>query len=52
LVRINDLGPAKWTHRLIDLTPAAAKALGFAGLARVTIEPIGYAPHRGDFGGF
>ena len=26
--------------RVIDLTPVAAKALGFSGLARVTVDPI------------
>jgi len=35
-VRINDRGPFV-RGRVIDLTPAGAKALGFAGLARVRI---------------
>ena len=36
--------------RIIDLTPAAARALGFACLARVTVEPLGrYRPRLGDF---
>lgn len=52
VVRINDRGPARWTHRIIDLTPAGAHALGFSGLARVTVEPLGWAPQRGNFGGF
>lgn len=35
-VRINDRGP--FVHgRVIDLTPAAAHALGFSGLAPVTV---------------
>lgn len=40
LVRINDRGPFI-RRRVIDLTPAGAKALGFgakAGLARVKVE--------------
>jgi rare lipoprotein A len=52
LVRINDRGPYV-RGRIIDLTPAAAHALGFSGLARVTIEPLGrYQPRHGDFGFF
>ena len=41
VVTINDRGPFK-RGRIIDVTPAAAKALGFfkGGLARVTIEVI------------
>jgi rare lipoprotein A len=35
-VRINDRGPFI-RGRVIDLTPAAARALGFSGLAPVTI---------------
>jgi rare lipoprotein A len=35
-VRINDRGPFI-RGRIIDLTPAAARALGFSGLAPVTI---------------
>jgi rare lipoprotein A len=52
IVRINDRGPFV-RGRIIDLTPAAARALGFSGLARVTVEPLaGYRPRRGDFGFF
>jgi rare lipoprotein A len=36
VVRINDRGPFV-RGRVIDLTPAAAQALGFSGLARVTL---------------
>jgi rare lipoprotein A len=36
MVRINDRGPFI-RGRVIDLTPAAANALGFSGLAPVTI---------------
>jgi peptidoglycan lytic transglycosylase len=51
-VRINDRGPFA-RGRIIDLTPAAARALGFSGLARVTVEPLpAYRPRRGDFGFF
>src|ERR1700728_3735894 len=40
VVRINDRGP--FVHgRVIDLTPAAARALGFSGLAQVTLSVIG-----------
>ena len=35
---VNDRGPAAWTHRLIDLSVGAAKALGVSGLARVRID--------------
>jgi rare lipoprotein A len=37
VVRINDRGPFV-SGRVIDLTPAAAHALGFSGLARVTLN--------------
>lgn len=37
VVTINDRGPFV-RGRIIDLTPAAARALGFSGLAQVTIE--------------
>jgi rare lipoprotein A len=37
VVRINDRGPFV-RGRVIDLTPAAAHAIGFDGLARVTIN--------------
>ncbi len=37
VVRINDRGP--FVHgRIIDLTPAAARALGFSGLANVSVD--------------
>jgi rare lipoprotein A len=36
-VRINDRGPYA-RGRVIDLTPAGARVLGFAGLARVKLE--------------
>lgn len=39
VVRINDRGP--FVHgRIIDLTPAAAHALGFSGLAHVTLTVV------------
>jgi rare lipoprotein A len=40
VVRINDRGPFV-RGRVIDLTPAAAHALGFSGLAHVTLDVVG-----------
>jgi rare lipoprotein A len=40
VLRINDRGPFV-RGRVIDVTPAAAHALGFSGLARVTLTVIG-----------
>jgi peptidoglycan lytic transglycosylase len=40
VVRINDRGPFV-RGRVIDVTPAAAHALGFSGLAYVTLEVVG-----------
>jgi len=42
VVRINDRGPFI-RGRVIDLTPAAARALGFSGLARVELAVVNYA---------
>jgi rare lipoprotein A len=39
VVRINDRGPYAG-GRIIDLTPAAAHALGFSGLAPVTVDRV------------
>jgi rare lipoprotein A len=40
VVRINDRGP--FVHgRVIDVTPAAARALGFSGLTPVTLDVVG-----------
>ncbi len=39
-VRINDRGPFV-RGRIIDLTPAAAGAIGLSGLAPVTVTVIG-----------
>jgi rare lipoprotein A len=39
IVRINDRGPFV-RGRVIDLTPAAARALGFVGLASVSLEIV------------
>jgi peptidoglycan lytic transglycosylase len=40
VVRINDRGP--FVHgRVIDLSPAAARALGMDGLANVTLDVVG-----------
>jgi rare lipoprotein A len=43
MVRVNDVGPAKWTGRCIDLSRGAAKAIGLtkAGVGVVTITVIG-----------
>ena len=40
VVRINDRGPYV-KGRIIDLTPAGARAIGFSGLAQVEITPLG-----------
>jgi rare lipoprotein A len=39
VVTVNDRGPFV-KGRIIDLTPAAASALGFAGLTRVAVEVV------------
>jgi len=39
VVRINDRGPFV-RGRVIDLTPAGARSLGFSGLAPVTLEVV------------
>jgi peptidoglycan lytic transglycosylase len=39
VVRINDRGPFV-RGRIIDLSPAAARTLGFSGLAPVTVDAI------------
>jgi rare lipoprotein A len=45
VVRINDRGP--YVHgRIIDLMPAAARAIGFSGLAPVNVEVVGHAVRR------
>jgi rare lipoprotein A len=41
VVRINDRGPYV-QGRIIDLMPAAARAIGCSGLARVDIEIVGH----------
>jgi rare lipoprotein A len=40
VVRINDRGPFV-RGRIIDVTPAAARALGFSGLAPVILTVLG-----------
>jgi len=42
VVRINDRGPYV-AGRIIDLTPAAARAIGCDGLAHVTLAVVGKA---------
>jgi len=44
IVRINDRGPYVG-GRVIDLTPAAARAIGFASLAPVTLSVVGHGDH-------
>jgi rare lipoprotein A len=40
VVRINDRGP--FVHgRVIDMTPAGARALGFSGLTQVSLNVVG-----------
>jgi rare lipoprotein A len=43
MVRINDRGPFT-RGRVIDLTPAAARVLGFSGLARVRLSVVTAVP--------
>jgi rare lipoprotein A len=45
VVRINDRGPYV-RGRIIDLTPAAAHAIGFSGLAHVNVTVIGHGGRR------
>jgi rare lipoprotein A len=40
VVRINDRGPFV-RNRIIDVTPAAAQALDFSGIAHVTLTVLG-----------
>jgi rare lipoprotein A len=40
-VTINDRGPAAWTHRAIDLSLGACRAIGNGGLARVALQILG-----------
>jgi len=42
VVRINDRGPFV-RGRVIDVTPAAAHALGFSGLAEVSLDVVGHS---------
>jgi rare lipoprotein A len=42
VVRINDRGPFV-KGRVIDLTPAGAHALGFSGLANVSVDVVGHS---------
>jgi rare lipoprotein A len=52
VVRINDRGPFT-RGRVIDVTPAAARVLGFSGLTPVTLESSsGVASSRGGAASF
>lgn len=42
VVRINDRGPFRH-GRVIDITPAAARALSFSGLAPVSLTIVGHS---------
>ena len=42
VVRINDRGPFVG-GRIIDLTPTAARAIGFSGLAPVDVTVVGHS---------
>jgi rare lipoprotein A len=48
VVKINDRGPFV-RGRVIDVTPAAAHALGFSGLAHVVVTVIGRVGHHFSF---
>jgi rare lipoprotein A len=41
IVTINDRGPAAWTHRAIDLSLGACRAIGSSGLAKVSMQILG-----------
>jgi rare lipoprotein A len=45
IVRINDRGPFV-RGRVIDLTPAGARAIGFSGLAPVSLNVLGRTASR------
>jgi len=45
VVRVNDRGPFV-RGRVIDLTPAAARAIGFSGLAPVLLSVVGHGHSR------
>jgi rare lipoprotein A len=45
VVRINDRGPFV-RGRIIDLMPAAARAIGFSGLAHVNVTVVGHGGER------
>ena len=46
VVRINDRGPFV-RGRVIDVTPAAARALGFSGLTSVSLESSSFVANSG-----
>ena len=50
VVRINDRGPFV-KGRIIDLTPASARAIGMDGLAQVDVTPVSNALFRSATGG-
>jgi hypothetical protein len=48
IVRINDRGPG-YPHRIIDVSAAAARRLGFDGLTDATIAVLYYGPVTPDY---
>ena len=40
VVRINDRGPARWTGKSIDLSRAAARAVGLPGVGHVRLAVV------------
>ena len=46
VVRVNDRGPYKYQGRVIDLSRAAARKLGFTGLANVEVRRLTHAEIR------
>jgi hypothetical protein len=48
IVRINDRGPG-YPHRIIDVSTAAARRLGFDGLTDATIAVLYYGPVTPDY---
>ena len=46
VVRVNDRGPYKYKGRVIDLSRAAARKLGFTGLAEVEVRRLTHADIR------
>lgn len=57
VVRITDRGPAKWTHRDIDLSNGACARIGLLGPGHAPVDleilsGLQYQPKHGDWGKF